>query len=636
MRKQIPKIIIYILLLLTVFIAYQLMMKVDSGELIVNRGVADPSEHYDMSRERARIHAIDWEYYPEHLYTPEDFASGNTIEPIYSVNENPAAFGTYRVTVHLPTGKTYGMAGRSFLFSQRTFINDEMAGEIGSPGTTAKTTVPRTSMYTYYFTPQTDKTEIIFQVSDFQMADGGGAYSFSIGEAPMIQSFRLHRQSGSLAVTGCLVMVALLFAGMFIFFSRRRYFLWYAMIALMIAVRGLFIGDKPIMEFMQNLNWYTAIRIEYVSLILIVVFAVLYFRELYRNTMPKPVFYTLLGISAVYALLVLVTEPLFFSIFNFYYAFLWVITALWVLMRLAMGIKKGGVERLFVFIGLLCFVAAAVNDQIQYTFTFYPQFENSITVGMLLFVFMNMLALLFGFVKTETALHESTQKSEILAAKAALYTKMNHDIRTPLTAISNYAQLITEQLREGKSDEQTIADMKIIRSEAERLADMASNALHSSEGGNDPETLDMTVIARQMQGIFCGQMKFSGRTLTAAIPNKLPPIWGSASELTRLLWNLLDNAVKHSGHGAVHISAVSDGDIVTVSIADEGVGIAPELLPKIFDSGVSGTGGTGLGLPICREIARKYHGDVTIESEPGKGTTAMVTLPVYYGGKTDE
>ncbi|MCL2300225.1 MAG: hypothetical protein FWC27_08800 [Firmicutes bacterium] len=476
MRAQILKAILYIALLLAVFIAYQPLMEIDANEPLTERGVADPSG-FDLSKERARIHSIDWEYYPGHLYAPEDFASGNTIAPVYNVNENPAAFGTYRVTVLLPPGKTYGITGRSFLFSQRTFINGELAGVIGSPDISADATVPRTKMYAYYFTPRTGQTEVVFQVSNFQMKDGGGAYSFSVGEAPLIQSLRLHRQSGAMAEIGCLITVALLFAGMFIFFSRRRYFLWYAMLALMIAVRSLVTGDKPIMEFVQNLNWYAAIRMEYLSLILIVVFAVLYFRRLYPETMPGPVFGVLLGASAVYGLLVLVTKPLFFSMFNPYFALVWVAGGLWVLVRLAWKIRTGGVERLSILLGMLCFMLAAVNDQLHYLFTFYPRFEDSITIGMLLFMYMNMIALFFGFAKTESELAQTRQKAELLAAETEFYHKMSQDLLTPLTVVSTNIQVT------GMAPEQAGERLKESQAEIMRMAEMINKALEDSPSG---------------------------------------------------------------------------------------------------------------------------------------------------------
>jgi signal transduction histidine kinase len=309
------------------------------------------------------------------------------------------------------------------------------------------------------------------------MKDGGGAYSFSLGEAPLIQSYRLHRTAANIAVIGCLVTVALLFIGMFIFFKERRYFLWYALLSLMIALRGLFTGDKPIMEILPELNWTFAIRTEYISLILIVVFAVLYFRKLYRDTIPNFIFYPVLGVSALYGILAAVTKPSFFSGFNPYYAICWIAAGLWLLARLAMRIKQGGMERLFVFTGLLCFILTGVNDTIQYTFPVFMQFEDTVTIGMLLFVFMNMVALFFGFAKTEAALYGANQKAKEEAAKTTFYRQMSHALRTPLTKISTNIQ--TARRRPEESAE------LLTRSQDEimKMAEIISDALKDGETG---------------------------------------------------------------------------------------------------------------------------------------------------------
>ena len=181
MRKQIVKIIVYIILLSAVIFVYRPLMKLDNNYAVVTDGMADLTG-FDFTQTRARVYAQGWEYYPNRLYSPQDFQTGVIEPPVYENNVNSAAYGTYRVTLLLLPGKTYGMTGRSFLYSTRAYINGELAGEIGSPGESAEKTTPRTNTYAFYFTPQSDNTEIIFQVANFQMKDGGGSYSFLLAK----------------------------------------------------------------------------------------------------------------------------------------------------------------------------------------------------------------------------------------------------------------------------------------------------------------------------------------------------------------------------------------------------------------------------------------------------------------------
>jgi signal transduction histidine kinase len=96
------------------------------------------------------------------------------------------------------------------------------------------------------------------------------------------------------------------------------------------------------------------------------------------------------------------------------------------------------------------------------------------------------------------------------------------------------------------------------------------------------------------------------------------------------MFNLLQNAKKHTEQGSVTIKANSGdcGKIIVVTVTDTGTGIADSLLPQIFERGVSGGDGSGLGLPICKEIIQSHGGEIRIESEQNKGAAVTFTLPV--------
>jgi two-component system phosphate regulon sensor histidine kinase PhoR len=114
----------------------------------------------------------------------------------------------------------------------------------------------------------------------------------------------------------------------------------------------------------------------------------------------------------------------------------------------------------------------------------------------------------------------------------------------------------------------------------------------------------------------------------------VPAVFGGALELKQLVINLLDNALRHTDSGGeitVHLRAT--GDVVTITVKDNGHGIDSKHLPHLFDRfyrADSGTardsGGTGLGLPIVKEIATAHHGTMSVESEIGRGSTFTLTL----------
>jgi len=228
--------------------------------------------------------------------------------------------------------------------------------------------------------------------------------------------------------------------------------------------------------------------------------------------------------------------------------------------------------------------------------------------------------------------------SQAARVRADVIDTLSHEVRTPLTVMSVYAQLAVKQIQKGRANEQTAADLITISNEAKRISDLASHALKLSRlADKDAEPddgesirLDIGEITGQLCRLFAPMVKLRDRSLTVSLPGDLPPVLGDADSLTRLLWNLLDNALLHSGYGDIEIIGESDESCVRIIVKDSGKGIPPELMPRVFERGVSIVPeGTGLGLPICREIAGRHGGELRVESEYGAGTVVTLCLPLY-------
>lgn len=110
---------------------------------------------------------------------------------------------------------------------------------------------------------------------------------------------------------------------------------------------------------------------------------------------------------------------------------------------------------------------------------------------------------------------------------------------------------------------------------------------------------------------------------------------GDKEKLKQLLFNILDNAIKYTSHGRIFVSAVTEGTMAVITIADTGIGIPPQDLPRIFDrfyrvdkSRSRGEGGSGLGLAIAQTIVESHEGKIKVKSQPGKGSTFSILLPL--------
>ena len=236
------------------------------------------------------------------------------------------------------------------------------------------------------------------------------------------------------------------------------------------------------------------------------------------------------------------------------------------------------------------------------------------------------------------------QQKELVAArknaedyakmKSELFAGMSHEMRTPLTVMSAYAQFAVEQIRESEVNEQTLADLSTISEEAKRLAEMADGTikilLSTSDPGESNERTIMPVnigdLAKRLTHLLKPFAMQKGKNLTISIKDNLPEIHGDADELTQLLWNIIQNAIAHSSRN-IELAVHADEAGVSIIIQDDGEGIKAELLPRIFERGVrDDTNGSGIGLSICRDIANRHGGDITIHSESGVGTCVSVTL----------
>lgn len=216
-----------------------------------------------------------------------------------------------------------------------------------------------------------------------------------------------------------------------------------------------------------------------------------------------------------------------------------------------------------------------------------------------------------------------------------LISAMAHELRTPLTAILGHADILGSC---NPVEEEALwrRSRGFIASEAERLARLVEDLLTLSRLDLTPlqrRPVNLRAVAEEAISALFQVAQARGVRLALQSPPNLSRVLGDRDRLQQVFLNLLDNAIKYSSAGGeVVVRLTPQEDLMQVEVCDDGVGIAPEDLPYVFDplyrsENVRDVPGTGLGLTIVRTILEQHGATIDVQSTPGHGTTFHFCLP---------
>ncbi|RLC63172.1 MAG: hypothetical protein DRI80_04575 [Chloroflexota bacterium] len=241
-------------------------------------------------------------------------------------------------------------------------------------------------------------------------------------------------------------------------------------------------------------------------------------------------------------------------------------------------------------------------------------------------------------------LHQAYEELQALNRRRAEFVQdVSHDLRTPLTFIKSYVELVL-QGELGSLTEQQRESLKIVLDKTRLLTQMAEDIIMLEHPQLGPETLmpaSLPDLARAaLQGAEAAA-KNACITLRAEIPDDLPRVWADPRRLMQVFDNLLSNAIKYSPQGGTVTVSIKDiGNALQVAVRDEGIGIPKEAQAHIFErfyqvdpSRSRRFGGVGLGLAIVKEMIEAHGGKAWVESEAGRGSTFYFTVPKREVGR---
>jgi two-component system, NtrC family, sensor histidine kinase KinB len=236
-----------------------------------------------------------------------------------------------------------------------------------------------------------------------------------------------------------------------------------------------------------------------------------------------------------------------------------------------------------------------------------------------------------------TLLEDITHLSEVSRLKSEFIAAASHELRTPLTSVQMGIHLLQEQ-RIGPMNERQRRVLSVCVEDTARLERLMRELLDLSKiesGDLHPvrTVVSAAALAREAAESLRVQAQARGVRLDLDVPDAVPPVFADRHQIERVIVNLLSNAIRATpAGGAIRVTAERRGDEVRFSVADTGAGISREYLSKIFEPFArapgSPQGGSGLGLTISRRIVEGHGGRLTVESDPGHGSTFTFSIPI--------
>lgn len=292
----------------------------------------------------------------------------------------------------------------------------------------------------------------------------------------------------------------------------------------------------------------------------------------------------------------------------------------------------------------------------QYNSAYHVQ--RFFTLGLVLLVVLIVVVAIYMFRSylVKTRLNEQLAQSndelkrlneevlELTHSRLVFFTNISHELRTPLTLIADPVEmLLDDRSIKGRSREL----LQMVQRNALSLQQLVGSILDFRKIQNGKMELslsrfDLPEALRQWTGDFAmtAQRKKIQLQLDTTHFSSSADVVADKEKLARIVFNLLSNALKYTPAGGfIHVSLADEGERLRIEVKDSGKGIGKEELTKVFERFFQAKGaasGTGIGLALVKSFVELHHGEVRVESEPGKGTCFIVLLPRQQEGFVEE
>lgn len=586
----------------------------------------------------ARIEPAQLDEFPEQLIELE---ASSGAQPASGSPSQVAHFGTYRAMLRLNPGDTYVLSHTSAHHALRVFIDGTEIAAVGTVGAGAAESRAYAGTMLGAFTATEPEVELVIQQSNF-IRD----YALNTLYLGSVATIAQHHRVSLLRTclfAACILTAGLLHIGMYLFFGRKPQFVMFSLYCFGLSVYLMVTGEIAL-SILMPVSGELIARLEYLAVAFLAAVLYTYINTAFNGIVRRAAVYAMYACSGVLSLVFLFADPLFFTRQRLVYLAVLAVLYGYMLLRLFASIRKALPEQILMMSGIILLLVTILLE--MFVLRWYAPFSGLpallSSTAMVVTIFLNMIGLALHANRIELALAEANRtEKELLLANQSLdrlnllkdefIRTISHEMRTPLTVMSGYAQLSAWKLRNNLAEADIPSDLDLITQEANRLSLLVSQLLrldHPTPDVYDKVCAPHLVIDRCAALYRPVAMKKNNELLCSVQPDA-PLVPLGAAALTQVLFNLLDNANRHTSDGRIEIILTVLEDMVRIAVRDNGEGIDPQMLPRIFGKGTHGdhAESNGLGLAICQEIVKAAGGEMGASSIRGEDTQVWACLP---------
>ncbi len=574
-------------------------------------------------------------------------------------------YGTYVCRIHQDKLSELSLSLKLYAIgtNYQLYINGSLEASAGKFGIIEDESKPDFAPGDFHFETASDTLEIALQVSNFHYRQGGIWYMPSIGKSSIVDEKTNIEIITSAFLSGSLFVLFFYFVAFYYVRTKEKSSLYFALLCLSAALRISSSGIILIKQVSSNFPWEIVVRIEFTSLVLILLFGMLYIYSMYPRDLNRKVVSGILWLQSTFAVFFSLLPVAITSYLIPTYLFVCVLLLLYFLNLIIKIMVNKRPFAIWVGGAYLITFLAGINDILHSQGII--NFVYLLPTSIFLFSTIQALTITRLFSKafrdveelSESLAKVNQNQSSIIVERTALleeqaaelhesnlikdkvFSIIAHDLRAPIKSLSTVLNWVAD-------DDLTYEELKKSLGSISKNVDMLNltleNLLNWSRSQltgvrSEPEIFDLRKPIQEMLELYRIQLGEKNISLQNQI-NERVIVYFDKNQLQLILRNLISNAIKFTYEGGkiiLSVSAAEKAGYVRINVQDTGLGMSKEAIQKVFSPfehyttfGTKNEKGTGLGLLLCKEYIEGAGGKIGIESELNNGTKVFFEVKI--------